>query len=340
MSIKPSILITSSAGLVGSHTLLNLTKKGIAVRAMVRQLSHSKKRIAKIFELYGENFDSLEQYIEFVEADLLDIGSLEDALVGIDSVIHCAAIVRNLKNSDSSMSKVNVEGTANLVNVCLENKISWFLHVSSVATLGPNPEGLVDEDFFFKYNPRLSNYAISKYSAEQEVWRAYEEGLPVVIINPSFIIGPSDSENSSSAVFNAARKGIPYYTKGLGAYVAVEDVAEIIAQLYLKKFVGKRFIVSSENWENKDFISEISIAMKSEPPQKMLKEWMIFPALILFRLRKLITGKSFPLNRQVIRMAQSRNAYDNSRIVELTKINFTPVKEAIHRTSLNMLKLN
>lgn len=335
MNSKPRLFITGATGLVGSHLLLYLAQHAVPVRAFVRNKQVAQKRMETVFAWYKQSPSLISEWIEWVEGDVLDLGSLEDALEGIEQVIHSAAIVRESTSSES-IEKVNVEGTANLVNLCLDLGIKRFVHLSSVATIGPNPEGLVDEDFFFKFNPRLSNYALTKYASEQEVWRASEEGLEVIVLNPAFIIGPSESMKSSSAVFTAAANGIPYYTNGLGGYVDVRDVAEIAVKCLSTSTKNKRFIVSSENLETREFLQATAKSMNGRVPVKALKEWMIRPAIWFFGLRKLFTGKEAPFTRSVVRMAQSRNAYDASRIIELTGIQFRSVKAAIEDTAAIM----
>ena len=338
MSLQPRLFVTGATGLVGSHLLLYLAQQAVPVRAFVRNKQAAQKRMETVFAWYKQSPTLITEWIEWVEGDVLDLGSLEDALEGIEQVIHTAAVVRE-NGSSENMEKVNVEGTANLVNLCLELGIKRFVHLSSVATLGPNPEGLVDEDFFFKYNPRLSNYALTKYASEQEVWRACEEGLEVIVLNPAFIIGPSESMKSSSSVFSAAANGIPYYTNGLGGYVDVRDVAEIAVKCLTVSSKNKRYIISSENLETREFLQATAISMNGKVPVKALKEWMIRPTIWFFGLRKMFTGKEAPFTRSVVRMAQSRNAFDASRIIELTGIQFRPVKEAIADTAAIMRQI-
>jgi dihydroflavonol-4-reductase len=336
MSNRTTLLLTGATGLVGCHTLLKLVENGVYIRAFVRPNSDYRNRIEEVFSLFNQPASLLDQYVTFFEGDILNIGDLEDALDGIESVIHTAAIVREGFESSERLMKVNVEGTSNLVNLCLDLKISWFLHLSSVATLGPNPEGLVDEDFFFKSGPHTSNYALSKYLAEQEVWRASEEGLPVVVLNPSIILGASRSKQSSGAIFHAAKKGISFYTNGLHGYVDVVDVSTIIHYLYKNQFTGKRFIVSSENMENFDFLRAVCESMKSAPPRIRFQQWMILPSLVAGVVGKIFNKKIPIINRKLIRSAQSRNAYDNVRIIDKTGIQFKTVQTSIIETAQRM----
>jgi dihydroflavonol-4-reductase len=339
MSNRTTLLLTGATGLVGSHTLLKLVENGVYVKAFVRPNSDYRNRIKEVFSLFNQPESLLDQYVTFFEGDILNIGDLEDALDGIESVIHTAAIVREGFETSDKLLKVNVEGTSNLVNLCLDFKISWFLFLSSVATLGPNPEGIVDEDFFFKSGPYISNYALSKYLAEQEVWRASEEGLPVVVLNPSIILGASRSKQSSGAIFHAAKKGISFYTNGLHGYVDVVDLSTIIHLLYINQFTGKRFIVSSENIENLDFLKAVCESMESVPPRIRLKQWMIIPAIIAGVIGKIYNKNQSSINRKLIRSAQSRNAYDNSRIIEKTGIQFKSVRTSIIETAQRMQKI-
>ena len=339
MSNRTTLLLTGATGLVGSHTLLKLVENGVYVKAFVRPNSDYRNRIEEVFSLFNQPASLLDRYVTFFEGDILNIGDLEDALYGIESVIHTAAIVREGFETSEKLLKVNVEGTSNLVNLCLDFKISWFLFLSSVATLGPNPEGLVDEDFFFKSGPYTSNYALSKYLAEQEVWRASEEGLPVVVLNPSIILGASRSKQSSSAIFHAAKKGIYFYTNGLHGYVDVVDLSTIIHYLYTVQFTGKRFIVSSENIENFDFLKAVCESMESVPPRTRFQQWMILPAIIAGIIGKIFNKKQSSISRKLIRSAQSRNTYDNARIIEKTGIQFKKVQISIIETALRMQKI-
>ena len=336
MSNRTKLLLTGATGLVGSHTLLKLVENGVYVKAFVRPNSDYRNRIVEVFSLFNQPADLIDRYVTFFEGDILNIGDLEDALEGIESVIHTAAIVREGLETSEKLLKVNVEGTSNLVNLCLDYKISWFLFLSSVATLGPNPEGLVDEDFFFKAGPYTSNYALSKYLAEQEVWRASEEGLPVVVLNPSIVLGASRSKQSSSAIFHAAKKGISIYTNGLHGYVDVVDISTIIHYLYINQFTGKRFIVSSENMENLDFLRAVCVSMKSAPPRIRFQQWMILPAVIAGFIGKIFNKNKTTLNRKLIQSAQSRNAYDNALIIEKTGIQFKKVQTSIIETAKRM----
>jgi len=139
------ILVTGGTGLVGSHLLANLILKGNSVRAIHRENSDLEK-VKNVFSYYSEDFEKLSQKIEWVKGDITDVPSLELAFKDITHVYHCAALVSFRRKDEELMRKINIEGTANMVNLSLENKIEKFCYVSSIATLDKNQKkGLIDE---------------------------------------------------------------------------------------------------------------------------------------------------------------------------------------------------
>ena len=176
------ILITGATGLVGACLLFDLSKNE-SVRAMRRE-SSALDVVNRIFSADPTRLKN----VEWVIGDVNDIYSLEDAFENVDVVYHSAALISFLPSEINLMMKVNVEGTANVVNRALSKKIKRFCHISSVAALGRVAGSeTVDENNVWKTSAENSNYAISKYGGEREVWRGIEEGLSAFIINPTII---------------------------------------------------------------------------------------------------------------------------------------------------------
>src|SRR6185295_8650851 len=170
------ILVTGGTGFLGMQLLRELVKRGEKVRAIKRSGSTS---------FLEEEFT---RQIEWVEGDVLHIPALEEAMSDCEKVYHCAAVVSFLPKDHERIMKVNVEGTANVVNVALEKKIKKLVHVSSVAAIGSSRnDEVVNEST--EWESGNSNYALSKFLGEREVWRGIAEGLNAVIVNPSLIIG-------------------------------------------------------------------------------------------------------------------------------------------------------
>jgi dihydroflavonol-4-reductase len=237
------ILVTGGSGLVGSHILFDLVSSGKKVRALRRAVSNMNV----VNSLFSKSPELLNN-IEWVEGEVNDIFSLDDAMAGVDTVYHSAAFISFYQSDKNKMLKVNVEGTANVVNMAMKNNISRLCHVSSVAALGrTSGEINVDENSWWKTSSRNSNYAISKYGGEREVWRAMEEGLSAFIINPTIIIGPGNWTGGSTQMFSQVNKGMPYYTNGITGFVDVRDVSKSALLLMEKGVRDQRFIINSEN---------------------------------------------------------------------------------------------
>ncbi|MDO9615746.1 MAG: NAD-dependent epimerase/dehydratase family protein, partial [Bacteroidota bacterium] len=186
------ILVTGGTGLVGAHLLYELTNSGLRVKALRRQQSNTDW-VKKIFSYYTDQVETLFSQIEWVEGDILDYFSLEEALKGITSIYHCAAIVSFHGDDNDMMLNNNVKGTGNLIDAAIHNGVSKFCHVSSIAALGKTQDGSqITEDTYWTPSKRKTGYSLSKFFSEMEVWRGIEEGLEAVIVNPSIIIGPGN----------------------------------------------------------------------------------------------------------------------------------------------------
>lgn len=269
------ILVTGGTGLVGAHLLLHLLENG---EAKVRAIYRNSAPITKtklLFDLYKKA--NLFEKIEWIEADILDVPSLEIAFQNIDYVYHCAASISFNPDDEDQLRKVNIEGTANIVNFCIDKKIKKLCHVSSIAALGDlnQNETIITETT--EWNPEVlhSDYGISKYGAEMEVWRGHQEGLQVVIVNPGVIFGPGFWNQGSGAFFTSIKKGFPFYTKGTSGYVAVTDVVKIMQLLMQSPSNGERFILISENVSFKDIIFKIAEKINAKKPTIEAQPWML-----------------------------------------------------------------
>ena len=240
-------LITGSTGLVGTHLLLELAKKHDKIRATHRA-SSDLQSVYETFALYVDDPGIYYDKIEWIEADVTDFDALIQALDGVEYVYHTAAFVSFDPRYRHTMNQINVEGTANLVNACLEKKVKKLCYVSSTAALGNAPSGeLIREDMIWTHSKNISSYSVSKYQYEMEVWRGMAEGLQAVIVNPSIIIGPGDWNRSSSYLFSAVWKGMKFYTEGVTGYVDIRDVVHTMINLMVGDFSSERYTVSAEN---------------------------------------------------------------------------------------------
>jgi nucleoside-diphosphate-sugar epimerase len=324
------ILVTGGTGLVGSHLLYLLTKQGKTVTALYRT-EKAIKKTKKVFSFYADDYKSQFEKIKWLRGDLLDYFSLAEAMEGIEHVYHCAAMVSFLKKYGDEMMKINVEGTANVVNCALEKKIRKLCYVSSVAAFGEHLNNtIIDEATPWKGASKENYYAISKYAAEREVWRASEEGLDVVIVNPAIILGAGVWNESSSKIFGTAAKGFPFYPKGTAGYVDVRDVVSCMAMLMESDAINENYILSAENLSYKFFTGIIAKVMnKKEPSIKIGKAGLLFAAIIE-RLLCFAFGKNPNLTSTIRNAVNTNTFYSNKKIKDKLQFEFTPIAESVN----------
>lgn len=267
------ILVTGGTGLVGAHLLLHLLDNGESVRAIYRN-SVTIEKTKSLFDQHQKQH--LFQQIDWMEADILDIPSLTLAFENIEYVYHCAAVISFDPKDENLMRKVNIEGTANIVNFCIHNNIKKLCYVSSIATLGDLAQNEIVLSETSEWNPELyhSDYAISKYGAELEVWRGFQEGLPVVIVNPGVILGSTIWTEGSGAIFVKVKNGLSFYTKGQTGYIGVVDVVKAMVQLMKSEFSGERYSMVSENLTYENVIRIIAKKLKKAAPTHYAKPWI------------------------------------------------------------------
>jgi nucleoside-diphosphate-sugar epimerase len=331
--IYPMILVTGGTGLVGSHLLYELVKAGEPVRALKRDTSDTSM-VKKVFSFYGAEAGALFPKIEWMTGDVTEPDTLLEALKDVDLVYHCAGYVSYNPNDAGPILKINAEGTANVVNACLEKKIRKLCHVSSVAALGDLPEGkLTDETWFWKGSARDNHYSIGKYNAEREVWRGTEEGLDAVIVNPSVIIGPGNWNASSCVVFRESHKGLRIYPRGGAGYVDVRDVVSVMIKLMNSGIRNERFILNAENSSFRDFANLVHDSLGKKRPSFPAGRFMLGLGWRLEKWRSLITGKPPVLTRVIARALNSTSVYSNEKVKQQLGFRFIPLSESVKYTA-------
>ena len=224
------ILVTGGTGLVGSHLLYHLSLKNDAIRAIYRTES-SLEKVKKVFSYYTNDATYFDK-IEWFQADITQVPAMIPAFEDVKHVYHCAAFISFNRKDYREMRKVNIHGTAIVVNLCVDAKIEKLCFVSSIAAVGESlNDALIDEEC--EWNKELDNsgYSITKFGAEMEVWRASQEGVEVVIVNPGVILGSGFWNAGSGKLFSQVYNGFKYYTEGITGFVAVQDVVKPMIQL-------------------------------------------------------------------------------------------------------------
>ncbi|WP_274474040.1 NAD-dependent epimerase/dehydratase family protein [Mangrovimonas aestuarii] len=327
------ILVTGGTGLVGSHLLFKLVKENEKVRAIYRQ-KHKLDIVKRVFSFYDENVSELFNRIEWIKADVTDIPSLTEAFKDTTYVYHCAAFVSFEPDKYFSLRKTNIEGTANIVNLCLSNKINKLCYVSSVATLGKNENGgPITEDTHWNNDADNNVYAITKYGAEMEVWRGSQEGLNVVIVNPGVILGPGIWTHGSGSIIKRVNKGEPFYTCGSTGFVDVNDVVEAMISLMKSDVKTQRFVLVAENWAYKNLLQSIASLINVKPPQKEALKWQLQIAWRMDWLMSKLTGKRRRLTKQLSRTLVTETKYSSDRYLEVFNKKFIPIEKSLKFTT-------
>ncbi len=323
------ILVTGATGLVGSRLAFDLVHQGHSVRALKRP-GRNLGDVQKVFSFYDTaNGPKYFAAVEWVEGDILDTESLITAFEGIDTVYHSAGLVSYRKKDLGALIAVNQEGTANMVNAALGAGVKKFCHISSVAALGKTKgEALINELCEWKPEECASNYSLSKYSAEQEVWRGIAEGLNAVIVNPSIILGPAAANQSSGMLMDMLQKGLPYFPGGKTGYIDVRDVSNICVQLMQLEIENERFILSGENISYEGMLGIGAKTFNKSTPKfkvsKILLEfaWMASSMASLFGIEAKIT-------KETARSASRISIYDNAKIKGALNTEFIGVAESL-----------
>lgn len=316
------VLVTGGTGFLGAYIIRELIERGYPVRA-----------IRRTRELPGFISPGILNRAEWVEGDVLDVISLQEAMEGVDSIIHSAAIVSFIKKDRGKMYQVNVEGTANVVNMALEKKIRRLVHISSISALGRTAGGAhVNEEKKWEESKLNTHYARSKYKSELEVWRGISEGLEAVILNPSTILGYGNWGSGSSAIFRNIHKGINWYTPGINGFVDVEDVA-VVTRLILESGIsGERFIVNGENWPFRKLQEMIATHFGKKIPTRKASPFLLNMAWRAERFKSFFSGERPLLTRESARVAMSQTWFENDKLLRaLPGFSFTPLEETIKK---------
>ncbi len=322
------ILVTGATGLVGAHLLYNLCKTEDTFRATKRAQS-DLNRVKKIFSYYTDEVEQLFAKIEWIEADLLNITELDEAFIGITKVYHCAAWVNFNPKYKYQMIANNVNSTANIVNLCVAYKITKLCHVSSVAAIGRTEnDPFVNENTPWIDGPENSNYAISKYNSELEVWRGIEEGLNAVIVNPSIILGPGAWKKGSSVLFHTIAKGMPFYTQGTNGFVDVRDVVKVMIDLMESSIQSERFILCSESIPFKQTFDYIADAMGKKRASIKVSSFLNALGWRAAKVISIITGKSPSLTKETAKAGNGISIYENNKIKKALDFEFIPVEQS------------
>lgn len=326
------ILVTGATGFLGSHLMVHLLESQNNGGQIIRAIYRNRENISNtksIFSLLKK--DALFDKIQWVQADIIDIPSLEIAFKNVDYVYHCAALISFEPNDEEILRKTNIEGTANIVNFCLQYQIKKLCYVSSIAALGdlPEYEDIITETTDWNPEKNHSDYAISKYGAEMEIWRGEQEGLNAVIVNPGIILGVGSNDEGSGKIFRKVAKEMHFYTKGTSGFVSISDVAQIMRFLMESNITSKRYILVAENICFQDLTNMIAQNLKVKSPSIYAKKWM---TEIAWRTDWFLSNLFFikrKLPKAIAKSLHTTDIYSNEKIKKELEFEFQSIKDCI-----------
>lgn len=319
LSQKSKIFVTGATGFLGSYIVRQLLADGYEdITCLTR--SNSQKELTTDFY----------EKVRWIEGDILDVPFLIETLQGIDCIIHAAAIVTFSTKDKKKMIQTASDGTANLVNIGMDCGVQKFVHISSIAAIGRRKqEEDISEKMMFSHSKYDTTYGLSKFLAEQEVWRAHAEGLNVTILNPSMILGAGKWSSSSVQIFSKVKKGISYYPSGTNGWVDVRDVAKAAVMSVSAEYNGERFIISAENLPYQSIMQDIATELKVKGPEKKANLNLAGIVWRLEAIRSYITGKNPVITKETIQSTSVIARYDNTKSKEVLGLTYRPIKNCI-----------
>ena len=315
-------LVTGASGLLGVYLIRELLKTNEPVIAIYRS------------KIPPQLSPEEQAQVNWIQGDILDVMFLAEVMEDCDKVYHCAGLVSFSPKRIKDLFKINVDGTANVVNACLAAGVSKLIHVSSVASLGRKRNGqTVTENLKWDDNANPSVYGKTKYLGELEVWRGIAEGLNAVIVNPVIILGKGDWHSGSGATFKNAYNEFPWFTEGSSGFVDGEDVAKAMVMLMDSEITAERFILSAENWTYRGLFTAMAKGFGKKPPSRKVTPWL---AALVWRLEAIkgwITGQDPLLTKETAETAQQTVKFDNTKILKtLQGFSFKPLQQTIEES--------
>lgn len=331
------ILVTGGTGLVGSYLLVYLTKQNDYVRAIYRTLE-SIEKTKKVFSYETKRSSELFSKIEWVQADITDVPSMIPVFEGITKVYHCAAIISFDPKDYIEMRRVNIHGTAIIVNLSIDAKVEKLCFVSSIATIGEDSKKeFANEENEWNQSNNNNGYAITKHGAEMEVWRASQEGVDVVIANPGVILGSGFWDSGSGIFFSKIYKGLSFYSEGVTGFIGVRDVVSCMIQLMESNHKNERYILVSENKSYKEVLFFIADTFNKKRPSISVKAWQ---AEFFWRWERIVswlTSRKPIMTKQAVKSLNSKTYYSSDKITKELGVKFERIDTVLKKVSDNFL---
>ena len=312
------IAVTGATGHIGNVLVRKLLARGETVRAIVPPFEDIK------------SLDGLE--VEIVEGDVRDVNSLIKAFRSAEIVYHLAGIVTISSGNDDFLYQVNVEGTKNVVNACLKNKVKRMVYVSSVHALKEPPHGTVIDETC-DYNPECTrgSYDRSKALASLEVLKGVDKNLDAVLVCPSGVIGPYDYRISQMGhlFINFMKGDLKAGVYGAYDFVDVRDVAKGIILACENGKCGESYVLAGEQISVQDLFLELEKLTGIKAPSLKVPLWLVKAVSKISPLYYKVTGKEPLFTTYSIEVINSNSKISSAKAYNELKYSSRPLKESI-----------
>jgi len=315
------ILVTGATGFVGGAVARALVKAGHEVRVLVRQ--HSDRRNVR------------DLPIEIYHGDVCDLDSLQRATTGCAQVYHVAALYKLWVRHKADMYASNVTGTENVMQAARDCGVEKVIYTSSVATLGIPRDGTPGtEETPVSLADMIGHYKRSKFLAEQVALRYAQEGLPVVIVNPSTPVGIADVKPTPTGqvivdFLNGRMPG--YIDTGLNL-IDVEDVATGHLLAAEKGQVGEKYILGHENLTLQQILAMLADLTRVPAPQfRVPYALALGVAYADATLARLIPRREPQVAPVGVKLSKKKMFFDPTKAVRELGLPQTPVREALRK---------
>ena len=313
-------LVTGATGFIGSAIVRELLKDGEEVRVLVRKSSDTR------------NIDNLD--VERVYGDIRDGEAMGKALKGVHTLYYTAAHFSHWTPDKKLPYEINVEGTKTSMAAALAAGVEKVVYTSTNNTMGAHgAEKPADETAQFNHWDTKDHYSISKYLGELEALKFVAKGLPIVIVNPTIVIGKNDIKPTPSGllILAVAKGELPGYIEGGVNIIDVEDVARGHILAAEKGSIGERYLFGNENMSVSDYFKLIADVAGVKPPKVKIPYHLALLVTYLYELGAFFTNTPPASTASELKIGRKYEFFDCSKAVKELGLPQTPVRTSIEK---------
>lgn len=311
------ILVTGATGFLGHHLTRRLIKDGYEVRIL-------KEKSASMELLKGLK-------PEVVEGDIRDLEAVKKAVSDCEVVFHLVGLVSYWSKLNTLQFEINVIGTKNIVQACLEEKVKRLIYTSSTAAIGFEPEKLANEETKYNLQNLRINYCDTKYLAETEVQKGAAKGLDAVIVCPGSMYGTGDLRRIREDPIIPRGFFSLFYIKGGLGVVDVEDVVEGEILAWKKGKKGERYILVSENLSFYEIRKTIAQILGKKPPTICLPYSVFLVLTYISNWISYFTEKKPKFTPEIARFNKIYFYFSSEKAKKELGIEFRPFRKSVER---------